>query len=132
MLWHQDVLRFSDTDPHGHVNNTVFSVFCESGRVNYLRSVLAHTREPGGYFVLAHVSIDYLHELAYPGTVSSATWIRRLGRTSVGFGQVLVDGTDRAVARSEAVSVAMDGATRRPVPFSEATRVAVGRMLRDG
>ena len=32
-----DVIRFGDLDPQGHVNNTVFATFFETGRVMLLR-----------------------------------------------------------------------------------------------
>ena len=38
VVWTEDVLRFADTDANGHVNNTLFSVLCESGRVNMFRT----------------------------------------------------------------------------------------------
>lgn len=130
--WHQDVLRFADTDANGHINNTAFSVFCESGRVKLLYERIRPTREPGGYFVVAHVSLNYLRELHFPGTVSSATWISRVGRTSVGFAQTLFDEHGVAVATAEAVTVAMDRATRRPTALVDATRAAALASLREG
>lgn len=128
--WHEDVLRFADTDANGHINNTAFSVFCESGRVKLLYQRLRPTREPGSYFVVAHVELHYVRELHFPGTVSSATWISRVGRTSIGFGQALFDETGQVVLRSSAVTVAMDGATRRPAALGEATRTVALAMLR--
>jgi len=29
-------LQYADTDRQGHINNSIFSVLCESGRVNFL------------------------------------------------------------------------------------------------
>ena len=130
IVWNEDVIRFSDTDQNGHVNNAVFSVFCESGRVNLLRGKLGPTRQAGAYFVLAKITIELRAELHYPGRVLIATWLRSLGRTSVGFGQVLFDEAGRLVATSEAVTVGMDGATRRPVALGEETRKLVAGMLR--
>ena len=130
VVWNEDVIRFSDTDMNGHVNNAVFSVFCESGRVNLLRGKLGPTRPAGAYFVLAKVTIEFRAELHYPGRVLIATWLRSLGRTSVGFGQALFDEASRLVATSEAVTVGMDGPTRRPAALGDETRELVSRMLR--
>jgi len=33
----RDIIRFGDLDPQGHVNNTVFATFFETGRVAFLR-----------------------------------------------------------------------------------------------
>ena len=130
VVWNEDVIRFSDTDQNGHVNNAVFAVFCESGRVNLLHGRLKPTREAGAYFVLAKVTIEFKAELHYPGRVRIATWIRSVGRTSVGFGQALFDGEGRLVATSEAVTVGMDGATRRPAALADQTRKLVAGLLR--
>jgi acyl-CoA thioester hydrolase len=130
VVWNEDVIRFSDTDQNGHVNNAVFAVFCESGRVNLLHGRLKPTREAGAYFVLAKLTIEFKAELHYPGRVRIATWIRSVGRSSVGFGQALFDEAGRLVATSEAVTVGMDGATRRPAALGDATRQLVAGMLR--
>lgn len=130
VIWNEDTIRFSDTDMNGHVNNAAFAVFCESGRVNLLRGRLGPTREAGRYFVLARVTIEFRSELHYPGIVRIATWIRSVGRTSVGFGQALFGGDGRLAATSEAVTVSMDGVTRRPAPLADATRAVATELLR--
>ena len=33
----RDILRYNDMDDNGHLNNSVFTVLCESGRVDYFR-----------------------------------------------------------------------------------------------
>ena len=132
VAWTDDVIRFSDTDQNGHVNNATFAVFCESGRVNYLRSVLGPAREPGGYFVVATLTIAFRAELHYPGRVRSGTWLRSVGRTSIGFGQVLLDEAGRLVATSEAVTVSMDATTRRPSPIAGRMRDLALARLRPG
>ncbi len=33
-----DTIRYCDTDRQGHVNNSAFAMFCETGRVNFLYS----------------------------------------------------------------------------------------------
>lgn len=130
VAWVEDVIRFSDTDQNGHVNNAAFAVFCESGRVGYLRGVLGSARGPGGYFVVAKLTIAFRAELHYPGRVRSGTWIGHLGRTSIGFGQAVFDGEGRLVATSEAVTVSMDDATRRPGPIAGPMRDLVLSRLR--
>ena len=126
------MLRFCDTDLNGHVNNAVFSAFCESGRVNALRTILDPTREPATFFVIARLTIEFRAELHYPGRVRCGTWLDAIGRSSVGFAQALLAGDGRIAGLSHAVTVLMDGPTRRPRPLGEATRAAVEAMLRPG
>lgn len=129
VVWTEDVLRFRDTDRNGHINNSVFSVLCESGRVNLFGSKFDPSLRPGTFFVIARLVIDFRAELHYPGRVSTATWVSRVGRTSMGLKQAIVSDAGVA-AEAEAVCVLMDGATRRPAPFPDAMRRVADEMLR--
>ena len=129
VIWTEDVLRFGDTDAIGHVNNSVFSVLCESGRVNLFRTRIDPTLPKGRYFVIAHLAIDFLAELHYPGRVRTGTWLARLGRSSMSLEQVIVSGETLA-ARAKGVCVLMDRATRRPTPFSDETRKLAEGLVR--
>ena len=130
VAWTEDVLRFGDTDANGHVNNAAFAVFCESGRVNILHTRLRAVQEAGGFFAIARLVIEFRAELRYPGRVRCGTWVSAIGRTSVGFAQVLLDDDGRLAATSEAVTVALDGATRRPMPLGAETLREIGPLLR--
>jgi acyl-CoA thioester hydrolase len=130
VLWNEDVLRFCDTDANGHVNNAAFAMFCESGRVNALTSVLGPTLGPDTFFAIARLVIEYRAELHYPGRVRCGTWISRLGSSSVSFSQVLLGPDGRLAATSDAVTVLMDGESRRPKPLPAATRTDVEALLR--
>ena len=129
VVWTEDVLRFRDTDKNGHVNNSVFSVLCESGRVNLFAKAFDPSLRPGTFFVIARLVIDFRAELHYPGRVRTATWVSRVGRSSMGLKQAIVSDAG-AAADSEAVCVLMDGATRRPTPFPDAMRRIAEDMLR--
>jgi acyl-CoA thioester hydrolase len=129
IVWTEDVLRFADTDANGHINNTLFSVLCESGRVSMFRTRFDPTLPPDRFFVIARLAIDFRAELFYPGKVRTGTWLTRLGRSSVSLAQTIVGG-ERLAAEAEAVCVLMDGATRRPMPFPDETRAALESMLR--
>jgi acyl-CoA thioester hydrolase len=131
IVWTEDVLRFADTDANGHINNTLFSVLCESGRVNMFRTRFDPMLPANRYFVIARLAIDFRAELNFPGRVRTGTWITKLGRTSVGIGQAIFSG-ELLAAEAEAVCVLMDGATRRPMPFPDETRRALEDMLRPG
>ena len=129
VAWVVDVLRFGDTDAFGHVNNSVFSVLCESGRVHLFTTRLRPTLPPGTIFSIARLTINFRAELHYPGAVRTGTWFTKLGRTSVTVEQALVT-KDHVAATAEGVCVLVDGATRRPTPWPDATRRVVEQMLR--
>ena len=129
VIWVEDVLRFRDTDKNGHVNNSVFSVLCESGRVNLFGLKFDPLLRPGTFYVIARLVIDFRAELHYPGRVNTATWLNRVGRSSMGLKQAIVSEAGVA-AESEAVCVLMDGATRRPTPLPVEMRRVAEEMVR--
>jgi len=77
-------LIYADIDAIGHVNNISIARFFEEGR-SRLHQLVAETMLPARIEgnVLAHVDIDYLAEVNYPGTVQVGIGIERLGRTSI-------------------------------------------------
>jgi acyl-CoA thioester hydrolase len=129
VAWVTDVLRFGDMDAFGHVNNTTFSVLCESGRVHFFTTRLVPILPPGSYIVIVRLTIEFKAELHYPGEVRTGTWMTRVGHTSLTLEHVMVSNAE-VVATAEGVCVLMDGASRRPMPWPDATRPAVEAMLR--
>ena len=129
VAWVRDVLRFGDTDAFGHVNNAVFSVLCESGRVHLFATRLRPTLPPRMIFSIVRLVIDFKAELHYPGEVRTGTWFTKLGRTSVTVEQVLIS-KDQVAATAEGVCVLVDAATRRPMPWPDASRRIVEELLR--
>jgi acyl-CoA thioester hydrolase len=130
VIWTQDVLRFRDTDANGHINNSTFAVFCESGRVNFLHEVLAARGLPGIFFVVARLAIDFRAELHFPGRVRCGTWVPAVGRSSIGFAQALVNDSGGLVATAEATVVQMDLVTRRPCAVGGDLRDRIAPLLR--
>jgi acyl-CoA thioester hydrolase len=131
VLWVTDVLRFGDTDAFGHINNSTFSVLCESGRVSLFASKLRHTLPSEAFFSIARLVINFKAELHYPGEVRTGTWFTKLGRTSVTVEQALL-ANGHLAATAEGVCVLIDGATRRPMPWPDAARRVVEEMVRPG
>ena len=58
-----DTIRFGDLDPQGHVNNTVFATYFETGRVMLLREPGNLLNPPGATSVLARLDISFLREM---------------------------------------------------------------------
>jgi acyl-CoA thioester hydrolase len=128
-----DVIRFGDLDPQGHVNNTVFATFFETGRVAFLREPGNALSPPGTTSVLARLDINFLKELHWPGAVEIGTGIAEIGRSSFTFTQaVFHEGTCAATAR--ATMVMIDGATRRarPLPAEALARLEQMKLREDG
>jgi len=112
-IWAHDRLRFGDTDLQGHINNSVFATFCETGRVSFLFDEELNLRGPGASFVIARLEIDYRAELFYPGEIDIGTRVLQVGRTSFRVGQGIFNG-ETCAATAESVLVLMEDATRKP------------------
>ena len=118
----QDMIRFGDLDPQGHVNNTVFATFFETGRVMFLRARGERPlAAPGTTAVLAQLDISFLRELHWPGAVEIGTGVAAIGRSSFTFAQAIFhEGACAATAR--ATMVMIDAATRRSCALTEEAR----------
>ena len=114
----RDIIRFGDLDPQGHVNNTVFATFFETGRVAFLREPGNGLSPPGTTSVLARLDISFLKELHWPGEVEIGTGIAEIGRSSFTFLQAIFhEGACAATAR--ATMVMIDAQTRRSRPLPQ-------------
>ncbi|WP_186421158.1 thioesterase family protein [Bosea sp. CS1GBMeth4] len=117
----RDKLRYRDTDRQGHVNNSVFSTFLETGRVELIYDRARQLVEPGAAFVIARLELDFRAELLWPGEVEIGSRIASIGRSSIRLEQAIFQG-GRCAASGITVMVQVDEATRRSRPFSEAVR----------
>jgi len=114
-----ETIRFGDLDRQNHINNAVFATFFESGRVIILYGKEYGLIVPGASFVLAHLSINFLGEMHWPGEVEIGTAIAGVGNSSLQLDQALfVKGVCVAIAQNTLVLV--DKATRKPQPFAPA------------
>ncbi len=113
-----DNIRFGDVDIQGHVNNVVFARFVESGRVGYSRDPVLGFSVPNANFALRKIVIDYLAEMHFPGQVTIATRVQRIGTSSLVLDHALFTGTT-CTATAESVLVLVSRETHRPMPFPE-------------
>lgn len=85
--WADDVIRFSDTDQAGHVNNVAIAAYVETGRLMFDREVIEAAADglDGETFqaILANLTINYLAESFWPGRVRVGTRLVRIGQSSL-------------------------------------------------
>ncbi len=125
----RDVLRYNDMDENGHVNNAVYAVLCESGRVHYFRERVTPVVPPNTFYVIVRLAIDFKAEAFYPGEMTTATWLERVGRTSLTVRQRIFCG-ETLVAVAEGICVMMESESRRPLPFPEEARARLDAFVR--
>ena len=116
-------IRFRDLDMLGHVNQSVYHEYLEELRGTHFFELLGDRRFP---FVLAHVELDYLHEVRHDhGFVRGESRVVELGRSKVISEETLSlpDGTPAVRART--TMVAWDPHERRSRPLSDDEREAL-------
>ncbi len=122
-----DVIRFADLDPQGHVNNTVFATFFETGRVMFLREPGNALSPPGTTSVLARLDINFLREMHWPGSVEIGTGIAEIGRSSFTFLQAVFHEGECA-GTGRATMVMIDATTRKARPLPDDVRARLEKL----
>ena len=122
-------LRFSDLDRNGHVNNVAFTTFFENTRVRYLTDVVPMPRGEHIGFVLAHLSIDYLAQLYYPGLIRSGACLVEVRKSSLVLGQAVFR-DEQATATGHAVMVIIDKRSGKALAFDDQQRSQLEALVR--
>lgn len=123
-------LRFADTDRNGHVSNAVFAICCQNARMELLHDRSRVPLPIDAQFVIARLTLEFLKEMHWPGTVEIGTRLDHVGRSSVTINQSLfIDGS--CVANATSTVVLIDRSTRRATPFPHETASAL-RTLANG
>ncbi|MHC6225581.1 acyl-CoA thioesterase [Pseudomonas sp. X10] len=120
-FWTQEKLRNADTDQFHHVNNAVISTLLEAARMEILAGEGLKASMAGKLVVVAHLSIDFLSEVYFPGVVEIGSCTLRVGRTSFELAQGLFVGS-QCCASAQATCVLIDVERREPTAISDVIR----------
>jgi acyl-CoA thioester hydrolase len=127
------VARFADIDLQRHLNNARIAEFYQEGRVSFHRALkeeFGWEREFEQRTLVAHQSMDYLGEAAYPGTVTMGVGVLRIGNSSYTLG-LSMHQHGKCVGLSATVLVQAN--KEGPVPLSESLRkVLATKLLPEG
>ena len=85
--------RWTDLDPAGHVNNSVYLIYAEEARARLLRNALAATWHS---LIVVHNAIDYHHPVVQGDLLKVSTAVERIGTTSFTAISVVATERDRA------------------------------------
>ena len=119
-------VAWGDMDAMGHVNNTIFFRYVESGRIAYFNA-LAGDGPPvwgsGGSPILADIQCSFLTQLSYPAEIEVYTRIERLGGKSMTLEAAIFEqGSETAAAASKATIVWFDYEAQATVRIPEEMR----------
>jgi acyl-CoA thioester hydrolase len=123
-------VRWGDMDALRHVNNVAYFRYFEEARVRLFAAMGLNVAR-GRFGVLAHASCDFLKPLMYPAGVVVGMKLVRVGRTSIELDCWIADADDPGIvhARGRNVLVCTDGASGRPVPWTDEDRRMLDRCF---
>lgn len=122
--WVCVTLRYGDTDRQGHINNAVYCTLAESGRVDFLFDGAESAAGNDTAFVIARLSIDYLHEMHYPGIAEIGSKVLSIGNSSFLVGQgIFYNGHCCSTAESVIVLIDKDSGKSRRIEEPLLTRL---------
>jgi acyl-CoA thioester hydrolase len=90
-------VRFSDVDMMGHVSNTVYQNYFDSGKIAYFDEVIPELEFKDVTLVGASVKIDYLKPIFMRTRVLVETRVSLLGHKSITMEHRLVDEQSREI-----------------------------------
>lgn len=103
--------RWGDADALGHINNTLYARYYESGRVAYCSEILqmdfVHQMPTG--VILADIKIAYIQQLHHPAELEIGSRISRIGNSSLDLdAAIFIKSEDQPISTSRAVVVWFD------------------------
>jgi acyl-CoA thioester hydrolase len=120
--------RWTDLDPVGHVNNSVFLVYAEEARARFLHTALPDTWSS---IVVVHNAIDYHHPVVQSDLLEVSSAVESIGNTSFTTINVVATATHRcATVRTVQVVLREDRSATRPWTAGE--RDALEELLAAG
>lgn len=113
-------VRFSDVDIMGHVSNTVYQNYYDSGKVNYFDQVLPDMDFVNLGVVGASVKIEYLKPIFMKTRILVETRVAMLGQKSLTMEHCLIDEiTGEVLSTCSAVLVCFAIKEQKSIPFPE-------------
>jgi acyl-CoA thioester hydrolase len=109
--------QYRDLDPNGHVNQAVYSSYCEQVRVKYWDAVIGvrHDKAP---VALVRSEMEYEAELTLDHTVTVSQRVKELGSSSVVFEYEIRrdDGVKAATSEVVLLCYNRDEKSAQPLP----------------
>jgi len=116
---------YSDTDPNRHLNNGAFGRLFEEGRADLHHRIMGMSTANGLILLLATITIEFLREGRYPGSVEVASAVLRVGGSSFVLAQAVFQ-DETCVALAECVMVkasrGLGDLGSGPVPLTDTER----------
>lgn len=120
-------LRFNDVDVLGHVNNTVYFSFYDTGKAHYFTAVRGREMDWQHVdTVIANVNCAYISPIVFGNEIAVCTRCEAIHEKSFRLLQMLYDvNTGEVKSVCETVMVAYDADAKKAMPLSKEWRRAL-------
>lgn len=115
--------QYRDLDPNGHVNQAVYSSYCEQARTKYWETVIGQ-RHDLAEVALVYSEIEFNSEIRISDTVTVYQRIEELGETSIPISYELRS-NGKVAATCTVVLLSYDREKRAPAPIPDQWRDAI-------
>lgn len=124
-------IRFNDIDILGHLNNTVYFSFFDTGKAYYFKDILGDRMNFRKVeTVIANVDCAYIAPIYFGEEIEVLTRCSMIHDKSFKLQQVIVKtGTDEIKAAAETVMVSFDASTQHACPMPAHYREALEREM---
>ena len=113
--------RFCETDALGHINNTVFAVWCEAARDPIFKIFNPELNLKKWNLIVAHLDVSMLSPCYFEFPVTIQTHVSKIGRTSFDVTHQIFQ-NDQKVASVVAVLVHYDYELKTSIEISKSLR----------
>lgn len=118
------VVRSTELDPNGHVNNAKFLEYLEWARFDWFSETGLDLNQlaPRYGVVVANVNLSYRREARRGERLRVRTWLVARGESSFRYAQDILNERGEVVVEAEVVNVGFDMVERRSAPLPEMLR----------
>ncbi len=116
-------VRFSDVDVMGHVSNTVYQNYFDSGKTSYFEEVIPEMDFESIGIVGASIKIDYLKPIFRKTSILVETRITHLGNKSLTMEHYIIEeNTNEVLSTCTAIMVCYKIKEQKSIPIPEEWR----------
>ena len=119
-------IRFNDVDKFGHVNNTIYFQFYDSGKTDYVSTVCKGFDWDQYAIFVVKIEVEFFAQIKGADRIAVRTRTVKLGNKSFHLEQDIIDiDTQEVKSRCLSVMVLYDLECQQTIPLPEAWRHAI-------
>jgi acyl-CoA thioester hydrolase len=122
MFKHDTIVRFSECDSLGHVNNSNYFTYFEEARNGLFKIFNPSLKIESWNLIVASTQCDFIREVVYGKKLVVSTWISKIGNASFQVEHVIQDENQNWIARGKVILVHFNFQTQKSIPLSQEIR----------